>query len=65
MKALLITQCSDSLLWYRNLVGTTVPFLRQYEDCYMSREPAGYANIVKICDAIIVEEEETNGDSLH
>lgn len=55
MRELLITQCSDSLLWYRNLVGTKVPFLRQYEDCYMSREPSGFANIVKLTDAILVE----------
>jgi hypothetical protein len=55
MKALLITQCSDRLMWYRNLIGVTVPFLRQYHDCFMSREPAGYANIVKLNDATIVE----------
>ena len=43
------------MMWYRDLVGTTVPFLRQYHDCFMSREPAGYTNIVKLCDATIVE----------
>ena len=42
-------------MWYRDLFGATVPFLRQYDDCFMSREPAGYANIVKLCDATIVE----------
>jgi hypothetical protein len=64
MKALLITQCSDSLMWYRNLVGSTVPFLRQYDDCYMSREPAGYTNIIKLCDAKIVELEESSNVDL-
>lgn len=63
MKALFITQCSDSLMWYRNLVGSTVPFLKQYDDCYMSLEPDGYLNIIKLCDAKIVELEElTNVD---
>lgn len=55
MKSLLITGCSDSLLWYSNMVGQTVPLLREYPDCYMSREPEGYANIIKKYDAEIVE----------
>jgi hypothetical protein len=55
---LLITKCSDSLLWYRDLVGEYVPLLREYDDCYMSREPAGYANIVRKEDAKLVEDED-------
>lgn len=56
-RKLKIIKCSDSLMWYRNMVGQTVPLLREHPDCYMSREPDGYANIVKREDAIIVEEE--------
>jgi hypothetical protein len=55
---LLITKCSDSLLWYSGLVGQYVPLLREYDDCYMSREPAGFANIVRKEDAKLVEDED-------
>jgi hypothetical protein len=55
MKALKIIQCSDPLMWYQNKVGETVQLVREYEDCYMSREPAGYLNVVRLEDAEIVE----------
>lgn len=55
MKQIRIIKCSDRLLWYNNLVGQIVPFLREYDDCFMSREPAGYANIVRKEDALIIE----------
>jgi hypothetical protein len=55
MKALKIIRCSDSLMWYCNKVGETVQLVREYEDCYMSREPAGYLNVVRLEDAEIVE----------
>jgi len=55
MKMLLIKSCHDSLMWYRDKVGEYVPYLRTCEDCYMSREPAGFSNIVKLEDAEIVE----------
>jgi hypothetical protein len=55
MKALKIIRCSDPLMWYCSKVGETVLLVREYEDCYMSREPAGYLNIVKLGDAEIVE----------
>lgn len=58
MKELLIIKCSDSLMWYSELVGKTVPLLREYEDCYMSREPTGFANIVKKEDAEIILKED-------
>lgn len=54
-KMIKITGCSDSLLWYKNKVGDYVKFLREYDDCYMSREPSGFANIVKKCDGIVVD----------
>jgi hypothetical protein len=37
------------------MVGETIPLLREYDDCYMSREPEGFANIVRKQDAIIIE----------
>jgi hypothetical protein len=43
------------MMWYRDKVGEYVPYLRTCEDCYMSREPAGFSNIVKLEDAEIVE----------
>jgi hypothetical protein len=58
MKKILITRCSDRHLWYNDLVGEYVPLLREYDDCYMSREPAGFANIVRKEDGQLVVEEE-------
>lgn len=55
MKALKIVKCSDPLMWYQDKVGETVQLVREYEDCYMSREPAGYLNVVRLGDAEIVE----------
>jgi len=55
MKLKLI-KCSDSLYWYKDLIGQEVPLLREYEDCYLSREPDGYANIVRKEDAEVVNE---------
>lgn len=55
MKALQIIQCSDSLMWYRDLVGAIVPYRYTSLDTHMSAEPAGYANIVKIVDAMIID----------
>lgn len=54
MKRLEITGCSDSSMWYAGLVGERVPFLREEHDCYLSREPAGYVNIVRKDDACVV-----------
>lgn len=55
MKALRIKQCSDSMMWYRNQIGATVPLLACEDDIYWSREVAGYRNIVLIEDADVVE----------
>lgn len=55
MKALKILSCSDSMMWYADKVGITVPLLRIEENEYISREPSGYINIVKKTDAIIIE----------
>ena len=55
MKALRIIECSDSMMWYDKHVGAIVPFLRIDTDCYWSREPAGYSNIVLLQDAEVIE----------
>lgn len=55
MKVLKIIGCSDSLMWYRNLVGKTVDFLGEDAQYYWSREPAGYKNIVMKKDGLIME----------
>ena len=53
-KRLLITQCSDSMMWYANKIGQEVDFIREESDCYISREDAGFVNIVKKCDALVL-----------
>ena len=58
-KVLKVTKCSDGMMWYADMVGQTVPYLGVWSDSldvYVSREPAGYVNIVKKVDAEIVEE---------
>jgi|TARA_R110001606_G_scaffold187921_2_gene335527 hypothetical protein len=55
MKALLITNCSDGMRWYADMVGQTVPLLATEHTEYKSREPAGYINFVQFADAEIVE----------
>jgi hypothetical protein len=51
------------MMWYRDKVGDVVAFVREYEDCYMSREPAGYLNIVKKQDAELIEFSSNNESS--
>jgi hypothetical protein len=58
MKVLKISKCSDSLLWYSNLVGTTVPYLGMVDGEYLTREPSGHVNIIKQGDAIVIETKE-------
>lgn len=56
MPMLRITGCSDSMLWYRDLVGQLVPF--EGDDGpygFRSREPAGYVNYVRREDATVVK----------
>jgi len=55
MRALKIIKCSDPLMWYQSKVGETVQLVREYADCYMSREPAGYLNVVRLQDAEVIE----------
>lgn len=55
MKAIMIKQCSDPLMWYRNMVGQVVPLAREDTDVLWSREPAGHINIILRQDAVLVE----------
>ena len=57
MKVLLIEKCSDSMMWYKYCIGCYVPLLREENDCYWSKEIAGYSNIVRTEDASIVDVE--------
>lgn len=57
MRALKILACSDPLMWYADMIGEVVPLLRIEETEYLSREPAGYTNIVKKTDAIVIDME--------
>ena len=53
---ILIKKCSDSLFWYADKVGETVPFVSDMGDQYLSREPTGYLNIVKYEDSELIED---------
>lgn len=55
MKALKITGCSDSMMWYFHHVGKIVPLLEIGVEEHLSREPAGYTNIVLVRDSEIVD----------
>lgn len=55
MKMLLIKTCSDQMMWYATKVGQYVPFVRECSDCYLSREDAGYINVVLKKDAVVVD----------
>ena len=55
MKALHILKCSDPLFWYKDYVGIVVPLVRVCYNEYISREPSGYTNIVRLEDAEIIE----------
>ena len=54
-KALLITQCQDPQMWYAKLVGHAVPLRRDTGTEYLSCEPSGYTNIVRKCDAQVID----------
>lgn len=50
---LIIVQCHDPLMWYRDLIGHVVPLVRDLpsEHSWLSREPSGLTNIVRYRDA--------------
>ena len=56
MLELLITRCSDPMMWYSGKVGERVPLQRIEEGAYWSREDAGPINRVEPSDAVVVAE---------
>lgn len=56
MSHILITHCNDHLMWYSDMVGQVVLLLREEPDCFISREPAGFTNIVHKRDAARIPE---------
>lgn len=54
MKMLRITGCSNSSFWYAEKVGDVVQLIGLDRDEWITREPAGFVNIVKHCDAEVV-----------
>lgn len=55
MPSLRIVQCNDPLMWYRDKIGQTVPYLGQWPEGYKSREDAGYLNVVRFQDAELID----------
>lgn len=53
---LFIERCSDSAMWYKELVGQIVPLRFQDEEGFWANEPAGYLNVVKLSDGRVVFE---------
>ena len=62
MKAIRILKCSDTIMWYRGMVGRTVLYLGSDIDAkgpiYWSRDEGGYKNIILQCDAELIEIEQ-------
>lgn len=55
-KSLKITQCSDGMMWYADKIGQVFPYLGEWPgDGYVSREPAGFINVVKFGDAEVID----------
>ena len=52
---LMITGCSNSSFWYAGKVGAVVDYLGLDRDEYITREPSGFVNIVKVGDAEVVD----------
>jgi hypothetical protein len=54
---LLIVRCHDPLMWYAGMVGKEVLYLGTWKDdgLHKSREPAGFVNVVRPTDAIIIK----------
>jgi len=53
-----IVRCSDSLMWYNDQIGNVFVLIERFpedKDVYWTREPAGYLNIIKRTDVIILE----------
>ena len=53
--AIRIAKCSDPQMWYADKIGQLVAYISETEDEYISREDAGYLNIVKKSDAELLK----------
>ena len=60
MKMIKIVRCTDPMLWYADKVGELVPFLGTWPEAFKSKEDAGYVNIVKFEDGVVVDIENQN-----
>lgn len=54
-RMLMITGCSNSSFWYAGKVGAVVDYLGLDRDEYITREPSGFVNIIKVADAELVD----------
>ena len=52
---LLIKNCSDPQLWYSTKIGQMVPFVDECYNYFLSREDAGYVNIVIKSDCEVIQ----------
>ena len=51
-----ITSCSDSMYWYKNLIGFTFEVIRfEKPDLFWVREPSGYLNFVRSKDCQVLK----------
>ncbi len=53
-----VIKASNPSYWYADNVGDTFPILREVQEGYMTREPAGYLNIIYKQDAEVIKEKE-------
>ena len=53
-KKIIIQKCDDPQLWYSSKIGQVINVVDTRHDVYLCREDAGYLNIVKKSDAILV-----------
>ena len=56
MKELKIIKCNDPSMWYYNKIGETLPIIQEFENEYLSREEAGFTNIVKKSDCVLISD---------
>ena len=54
MGQILIHNCTDPLMWYKNCIGDTFNMLRVEDDNFLVRDNKGFINIVKLKDAILL-----------
>lgn len=62
-KMIFIKSCSDPLMWYKTEIGSFYTLIREYDDCYLTREPSGFTNIVRKGDATLVSLEDLTYDN--